>query len=132
MLSVSIFYYIVIMLKNTTIVKTENRSFGDMAYTYTTKFDVHVIVDAEYRATVSVAKWAGMDEAKLELKSPLYVQERGNVVIYTNYKTYERPVLGHMPHDYTPEQTVDAFIGLKDGLYGYDLFSNFMRDWHEI
>ena len=120
------------MLKETTIVKTENRSFNGTAYTYTAKFDVHVIVDAEGRTTVSVAKWAGLDKAKLELKSTLYIQERGNVVIYTNYKTYERPVFGLRRHDYTPEQTVDAFMGLKDGLYGYDLFSKFMRDWHVI
>ena len=120
------------MLKDITIVKTENRSLHDTAYTYITKFDVHVIVDIEGKAAVSVSKWAGLDEAKLELDSTLYLQERGNVVIYTNYKTYERPVLGLKRRDYTPEQTVDAFIGLKDGLCGYDLFSNFMRDWHVI
>jgi hypothetical protein len=120
------------MFKDTTIVKSEKRSFHNTAYTCNTKFDVHVIVDTEGKVTVSVAKWSGLDEAPLTLDSTLYLQERGNVVIYTNYKTYERPVLGLKRHDYTPEQTVDAFIGLKDGLCGYDLFSNFMRDWHVI
>jgi len=124
------------MLKDTTIVKKENFTFAGEACIYIARYDIKVISDLSGRSSVSVAKYTGTSEDTvnhpLQLDCTLYIQERGSVVLYTNYKTYERPVLGLQLHDYTPEQTVNAFMNIERGLFGYDLFSKFMHNWETI
>ncbi len=124
------------MLKDTTITKKEHFTFAGENYVHIARYDIHVISDISGRTSVSVAKYTGTDEDTvhhpLQLDSTLYVQERGSIVLYTNYKVYERPVLGIQLHDHTPEQTVNAFIVTERGLFGYSLFSKFMRNWDTI